>query len=303
MRLDQVYDLVERNIGSEVRAKIAAISKEVPHPLAQAVAKVICLLQYVKSVHRTAENIAAALHPSIDTDSQLAAVKEALRALEVAHKVRLGDDGYRIPTPAEDDWERSRTASAPSPATRTGFTPRSSPRFWQPQPTHTLFETQTFKAGLAINSREVVDGDMTFHLQLAAEGKEFDALAAELRSRSQQERKSVFWAVALGDSIDRATIEVFRSKEMLSRKEREAKPGDEAALIGEEKLRLRRHQTSSGGSSASHASPAQSISAATIAAPTIGPRMSARPRGRGARAGTARGLRSLQGGRRRRQPT
>jgi hypothetical protein len=30
VRLDQVYDLVEGNIGSEVRAKIAAIEKEVP---------------------------------------------------------------------------------------------------------------------------------------------------------------------------------------------------------------------------------------------------------------------------------
>jgi hypothetical protein len=38
-RLDQVYDLVEGNIGSEVRAKISAIAKELEHPLAQPVAK------------------------------------------------------------------------------------------------------------------------------------------------------------------------------------------------------------------------------------------------------------------------
>ena len=75
----------------------------------------ICLLQYVKSVHRTAENIAAALHPSVAADSQLAAVKEALRELEAAHMVRRGDDGYRIPTPAEDDWERLRNGISPKP--------------------------------------------------------------------------------------------------------------------------------------------------------------------------------------------
>jgi hypothetical protein len=34
-RLDQVYDLVEGNIGSEVRAKISPIAKELEHPLAQ----------------------------------------------------------------------------------------------------------------------------------------------------------------------------------------------------------------------------------------------------------------------------
>ena len=29
--------------------------------------------------------------------------------------VRRGDDGYRIPTPAEDDWERQRSGLAPKP--------------------------------------------------------------------------------------------------------------------------------------------------------------------------------------------
>jgi hypothetical protein len=37
---------------------------------------------------------------------------------------------------------------------------------------------------------------MVFQVHLAEDGKDFDALAAELRTRSQQERKHVFWAVA-----------------------------------------------------------------------------------------------------------
>src|SRR5207248_5949059 len=77
----QIYDLVETNIDSEVRGKIAAIAKGVDHPLAPAVCKAVCLLQFVKSVHRTAENIAAALHPAVDADSQLPAVKQALEEL------------------------------------------------------------------------------------------------------------------------------------------------------------------------------------------------------------------------------
>jgi hypothetical protein len=81
-----------------------------------------------------------------------------------------------------------------------------------------------------------------FHFHLAEDGASFTALASELRTRSQQERKNVFWAVALNDAIDRETVEVFRSKDMLARKERDAKTADETALIGEEKLRLRRHQ-------------------------------------------------------------
>lgn len=45
-RLDQVYDLIEGNIGSDLRAKIISIPTRVQHPLAQAVAKVVCLLQF-----------------------------------------------------------------------------------------------------------------------------------------------------------------------------------------------------------------------------------------------------------------
>lgn len=241
VRLDHVYDLVEGNIGSEVRAKIAAISKELNHPLAQPVAKVICLLQYVKSVHRSAENIAAALHDSVSGDSQLASVKEALRELEATHKVRHGDDGYRIPTPAEDDWERLRNGINPKPGDSHRLYSEVLSVFWQPQPAHMLFDTKTFKAGLAIHGREVTSGDMMFQAHLAEDGNEFDALAAELRTRSQQERKHVFWAIALTESIDRQIVELFRSKEMLARKERETKGEDTPALIAEERVRLRRH--------------------------------------------------------------
>ena len=241
VRLDHVYDLVEGNIGSEVRAKIAAIANELSHPLAQPVAKVICLLQYVKSVHRSADNIAAALHSNIAGDSQLVSAKEALRELEATQKVRFGDDGYRIPTPAEDDWERLRNGISPKPGDSHRLYSEVVSAFWQPQPSHTLFETKTFKAGLAIHGREVASGDLVFQVHLADDGKEFEALASELRTRSQQERKHVFWMVALNDAIDRETLQLFRSKEMLARKEREMKGEDTPALIAEERVRLRRH--------------------------------------------------------------
>ena len=242
VRLDNVYDLVEGNISSEIRAKIASIPREVDHPLAQAVAKAICLLQYAKSVHRTAENVAASLHPNIDAESQLSGVREALRELESAQKVRMGDDGYRIPTPAEDDWERTRNGMSPRPGDVHRLHAETLASFWQPIPSHTLFDAKTFKAGLSIQGKSEIEGDLNFHVYFAEAGKPSTELGAELRTRSQQEKKDVFWAISLSDAIDRETVEVFRSKEMLGRKEREAKTSDETALIGEEKVRQRRHQ-------------------------------------------------------------
>ena len=240
--IDQIYDLVSGNIASEIRGKIDAIDKEVDHPLAQPVAKAICLLQYVRSIHRTPENIAATLHPGVDSDSRLSEVKAALSALLEAHKVRLGDDGYRIPSPAEDDWERQRASLSPKPGDISRLHADAVSTLWQPQPAHTLLDVKGFKAGLYLNGRLVTEGDIPVHLTLAEAGKEYTERALEMRKRSQIETKSIFWVATTGEAIDRETVELYRSKEILARKERGAQTKDETALVAEEKRRLRRHQ-------------------------------------------------------------
>src|SRR5690606_8732678 len=108
------------NIPSEIRRKIADIPRyfsdsATKGTLEQRVAKAVCLLGYAPTVRRTAENIAALLHTSIEAGSQLTEVNAALAALEAAHLVRKGDDGYRIPSPVEDDWEQQRSGLQPRP--------------------------------------------------------------------------------------------------------------------------------------------------------------------------------------------
>ena len=52
----------------------------------------------------------------------------------------------------------------------------------------------------------------------------------------------MFWTAALDDAIDRDTVEIHRSQEMLKRKERTARTNAELSLVTEEKHRLKRHQ-------------------------------------------------------------
>ena len=241
--IDQIYDLIASNIPSEIRGKIAAIKTEVPHPHAQAVAKAICLLQYVKSIHRTPENIASTLHPAVGDDSVLPEVKEALRQLVDAHKVRVADGQYRIPTPAEDDWEVTRASFQPKPGDINRIHADGVMALWEPKPSHNLQDARTFKGGLTFNGRSVFDADIAFHVTLAERGAELERQAGEARSRSQSERKAVFWVAGLDEHADRETVEVFRSREILARKERAAKTKDETSLVAEEKLRLRTHET------------------------------------------------------------
>ena len=241
-RMDQIYNLVAGNIASEIRGKIDDIKEKVDHPLAQSVAKTICLLQYVRSIHRTAENIAAGLHPAVDSDSRVSEVKAALEALEKAHMVRHGDDGYRIPTPTEDDWERQRVGLSPKPGDISRLHSETVTELWKPPPRHSLCDVKMFKAGLFLGGHQVVDGDVPVNLTLAEAGKEHDAAVADGRTRSQTETKAIFWTAALDDSIDREAVELYRSREMLARKERDAQTRDETALVAEEKRRMRRHQ-------------------------------------------------------------
>ena len=84
-------------------------------------------------------------------------------------------------------------------------------------------------------------GDIDVHLTLA-EPDELEAAIEEARRRSQAEKSAIFWVAALDDAIDRETVEFYRSKEILSRKERGAQTKDETALVSEEKRRQRRHQ-------------------------------------------------------------
>lgn len=242
VRIDQIYDLVASNIPSELRSKISDIGRQVEHPRATAVAKAICLLQFVKNIHRTAENIAACLHQAIDADSCLAEVKAALEKLEKAKAVRLGDDGYRIPSPAEDDWERQRDGFHPRPADANEIFRETVLKLWSPQPGHAFLDTKLFKAALFLNNRPVVqDGDVPFYMALCSSEKDFQAESSEMRARSQAEPKHLFWVAQLADKVDHHLVESFRSRQIINAKERSARTRDEMALVSDEKKRMARH--------------------------------------------------------------
>lgn len=241
--VEHIYDLVRDNIDSTIRDKIDRLATEVDHPFAQPVAKSICLLQFVKSIHRNAENIAATLYPGVGADSVRASVDQALTALVEAHKIRLGDDGYRIPTPTEDDWETQRAALKPKRADTNAILRETMEKLWQPQPAHTFLNTKVFKGALHLDGRERIKGDIEFQVRLAEDdGEDYDRLREELRKQSQAERETIFWVVPVNDKIDKEVTEVFRSKEMISKKERGATTAAETRLLSEEGRRRDTHR-------------------------------------------------------------
>lgn len=237
--LDQIYDLVSGNIPTELRQKIQSIPGDVDHPLAPAVAKAVCLLQFVQNIPATKENLAAALHPAVDAESRLAEVEAALQALVSAHKVREGERGYRIPSPAEDDWEARRAQIVARPGDELRVLQKTLDELWTPQPSHLFMGTKAFKAGLAFGGRTLQDGDLLVHVSLAEPARLPDEIE-QARARSHTEAGSVFWVAEVDEELGRDVQELHRSDEMLQRRAHQAPARDEAALVSDERRRRSR---------------------------------------------------------------
>ena len=119
----------------------------------------------------------------MDADSRVSEVKTALDALENAQMVRRGDDGYRIPTPAEDDWERQRYSLSPRPGDANRLHAEVITGLWRPQPHHSLLGVRVFKAGLYLGGQLVMEGDIAVHLTVGEAGKEYEERVTESRRR------------------------------------------------------------------------------------------------------------------------
>ena len=71
---------------------------------------------------------------------------------------------------------------------------------------------------------------------------ECDQMLTTARRQSQVERENVFWVVRLDERIDREVTEMFRSKEMLTKRERGAQTAAETRLLAEEARRRDNHR-------------------------------------------------------------
>ena len=115
---------------------------------------------------------------------------------------------------------------------------------WEPQPTSLLLGIKPFKAGLALRGRWQWRATSPSRFIWPTTPAGLDELADELRARSRTERNDIFWAVALDDEIDAAVVELYRSRNVIALKERDARTQAETALVTEEKRRRDGHWTS-----------------------------------------------------------
>lgn len=235
--LDRAYDLLDAIIPTAWQGEIRRVADRCGQDsLEVGVAKAIALMMDVPALPLDAINLAVMLHPSVAAESRRDEIARVLERLVKDEVVRQSDAGYRLQSPQEKDWEKTRKGIDPRPADlvrlrkellRASLSGLS------------VSEGRTFKVEVTVEGERVVDGEIALRIE---EGD--DTRVSELRTASREPKAAaaIWWAFSQSDDTYDALVEVFRSKEMIARRDTAVRASDELELLGEERTRLTRHE-------------------------------------------------------------
>lgn len=226
------YDLLEAILPTSWRSEVEKVEERHPKGIEGAVVKAVAVLSGVKALKLDVANLAAVLHPAVEHESLREEVAQALRTLTEEEVLRASEDGYKLQSPEEKDWERERRGIDMKPA-QWGVIRRRLLR--------DLFEglvveqLRSFRVEVRVGRDRILEGELTCILEEREE-----ATFEELRERSRTEAQSLFWAYEVSDETMECAREFHRSEEMLKRHQGAARSAAETTLMGEERARLER---------------------------------------------------------------
>ena len=241
--VDKIYDLVEGNLSVERRSDINDIEQRLPEqPWCARVAKVICLLEFVKDLPRTKNNIAALLYEEMGEHSPLDEVEAALKLLIEHQFARETEEGFKLQTAVEKNWETERQSFSPLPREKNELKKQvleeifSDPRFR----TFRYKELRNFQIGITVDDRKIGgDGQISLRVITADGEEDFNKKGADARNVSREDKNSVFWVMCLTDQIDKLFRQWFCSKKMIEKYEQLKANNqitrDEASCLTDEK--------------------------------------------------------------------
>ena len=254
--LDKVFELVEGNLSNEKRTDIHDISerfKDDPEDggWSLRVAKVICLLEFIRDLPRTEKNIAAFLVSEVGQASPVAEVEEACKRLNNAQFIRNTQEGWKLQTAQEKNWETGRRGHLkPKPRERNEIT-RSVLKEIFSEPSLRTFrykDFRTFRIGLAVEGSQLDGGDLPINVCVAEDNDDLSGRINSIRDESRQSshENDVYWAFALNSDIDDLVGQLHASRKMAEkydqlRAQNKISP-DEATCLQDEKRAVPDHQ-------------------------------------------------------------
>jgi hypothetical protein len=250
--LDLVYELLYAGnlLPTEVTREVDDVPSRLPNQaMAQKVAKAVALLEAVTDLPRTPRNLAAVLHPRLDAASQLSEVEAALKQLEAAQIVRESEEGFKLLTIQEKQWDTTRRGLDPKPADRHRIVRELLQEvFTDPSIRGYRYQNRkAFPLALVVEGTVVEGaGQIPLNLMIAEDLEEVEAACEDARRASNDKRSELFWFYALTEEVHRFIEDLYRSREMVSTHERLAAQGkltpEEASCLADEKVRRDRFQ-------------------------------------------------------------
>jgi hypothetical protein len=244
--LDRVFELLEVGnlLPSEVSREIATVSSRLPgKDLAVKVVKAIALLESVKDLPRTAHNLAVVLHPAVDAQPVRREIETVLQELEKAQFVRNTDEGYKLLTVQEKNWETRRNGLEPREADRHRIHREVIGEiFAEPKLRSVLFQgLRSFKMSISVDGHSVEsDGDIPLSITLVGP-EELTQGMESARGDSAAAQTELFWISSVDQQIRDFVAELFRSREMIAEYDRlgaqQKLTGEESACLVDEKSR------------------------------------------------------------------
>lgn len=250
--LANIYELVEGNISSEKRNDISTIENRFANtPWPARVAKAIALLEFVRDLPRTETNLSALLYPSLDAAAPHENVRAALEALLQGQFVRLADDGYKLQTAQEKNWETERQSLEPRPKDQNELKREALAEIFNDPKLKTFrFEDlRTFRVGITVDDVAAgEEGALTVQLYVAGDEDDFARYNEEKSqlSRAPGQEERLFWVLPLSSEANAALVELYRSREMIGKYNQISASSklstDETRLLEDEKKQLSRHK-------------------------------------------------------------
>lgn len=218
--IDRIFDLVEGNLSSERRKDISDVGqREGFGGWEVRVAKAIALLEFVRDLPRTESNLTALLHDDVRGGSGLQHVRDALERLHKAQFIRRAEDGWKLQTASEKQWDTERRRIDPRERDRAALVREVlSGVFEDPKlRRHQYGELKQLSVQLTIDGQRTgAEGQIPFVVTIVQQAADLDRGQAEVQAltRMRDHENEIHWVFALTSEIHDLVAELHASRQM-----------------------------------------------------------------------------------------
>jgi len=256
--MDKIYELVEGNLANEKQKDISDIKSrfkgdaELGDCIVR-VAKTICLLEFVRDLPRTEENISALLVDGIGKPSPIEEVKQSIEKLVAADFVIQKEDGYELLTPTDKNWQREKRGFLdPKPRDRNEIVRATIGDIFN-DPRMKIYryrDLKNFKIFLSVDGTDLGEsGHIPLAILTEDDIQDLPAKIAETREESRREtkRNQIYWVFSLTSELDELVANLFASREMIRKydqlRSQNRITSEEADCLLNEKVEAQRIET------------------------------------------------------------